>query len=251
MNWLLIAVIVILGGFTVRGYQKGIIKMIISVLSMVLSLIIAFIAAPVISENLCNSETVLNYVSERVNEGLGIEKSCVDITDSVADGIKGTNKKGTANMNAAQKEELIGYLALPEKIKSTMLENTAKIVSIKGKVTAIKFAKAISDYLAKIMIKAITYIVVFLVFKLILRFVTMIFNFVDKLPVIENMNQMAGGIAGAVSGLFIVWVGFLLLFLFSTTSLGTICYQYINDSKILTFLYDNNILIHWILRSMT
>lgn len=250
MNWLLIVTLAVIIGFAIRGYRKGIIKMVISLASMILSVMAAFVLAPIISENLCNSEIVLNHISEWVNEGLGIEESCIDITDNMVNSIKGTGKKDTMSMSTAQKEELIENLTLPEKIKNSMLENTAEIVGTKGKITAINFARAISEYIAQIIIKAITYIAVFIVFKVIFRVITNVFKLVDKLPIIEDINEMVGGVAGAISGLIIVWVGFLFLFLLSTTSLGIVCYQYINDSEILTFLYNNNLLVHWILKSL-
>lgn len=224
--------------------------MIVSLFSIIFSIIAAFVLAPMISENLCNSKIVLNNVSDWVNEGLGIEKNCVDITDNMVSSIKGTNKKGKTDMSAAQKKEMIEKLTLPDKIKNAMLENTADIVGSKGKVTAIHFAKAISDYLAKIIIRTITYIILFIVFKVIFRVITIIFRLVDKLPIIGDINALAGGIAGAVSGLLIVWISFFCLLLFSTTTLGVLCYQYINDSDILTFLYNNNLLVHWVLTNV-
>lgn len=250
MNWLLIITLAIIIGFTIRGYQKGIIKMAISLFSMILSIVVAFILAPTFSESLCNSEIVLNYFSEWVNEGLGIEEKCVDITNNMVNGIKETNKKDTKNMSVAQKEALIDKLILPKKIKNAMLKNTAEIIENKGKITAINFAKEISDYIARIVIKAITYIMVFVVFKVLFRVITIVFNLVGKLPIIGNINEITGAIAGAISGLLIVWVGFLFLLLLSTTSIGIMCYKYINDSTILTFLYNNNLLVHWILESV-
>lgn len=250
INWLLIITLAIIIGFTIHGYQKGIIKMALSLFSMILSILVAFILAPTFSESLCNSEIVLNYFSEWVNEGLGIEEKCVDITNNMVNGIKETNKKDKKNMSVAQKEALIDKLILPKKIKNVMLKNTAEIVENKGKITAINFAKEISDYIARIVIKAITYIMVFVVFKVLFRVITIVFNLVDKLPIIENINEITGAIAGAISGLLIVWVGFLFLLLLSTTSIGIMCYEYINDSTILTFLYNNNLLVHWVLESI-
>lgn len=250
MNWLLILTLVIIIGFAIRGYNKGIIKMTLSLFSLIFSIIAAFVLAPMISENLCNNKVVVNHVSDWVNEGLGIEKSCMDITDNMVSSIKGTNKKGKANMSAAQKKEMIEKLTLPDKIKASILENTVEIVGSKGKVTAIHFAKGISDYIAKIIIKTITYIMIFILFKVLFRVITIIFKLVDKLPIIGGINDLAGGVAGAVSGLLIVWLVFLGLLLFSTTTLGIVCYQYINDSEILTFLYNNNLLVHWVLKNL-
>ena len=128
MNWLLILTLVIIIGFAIRGYNKGIIKMMLSLFSLIFSIIAAFVLAPMISENLCHNKVVVNHVSDWVNEGLGIEKSCMDITDNMISSIKGTDKKGKTNMSAAQKKEMIQKLTLPDKIKDSILENTIEVV---------------------------------------------------------------------------------------------------------------------------
>lgn len=250
MNWLLIVVVAVIVGFGIRGYQKGIIKMAISIISMVLGIVIAFALAPMISDSLCSSDIVRNHVSQWVNEGLGIEERCLEMTDNMVDSIKGTDKTKSENISLTQKEEVIENLKLPQKIKNSISENIAEVIGTKGKITAVNFAGAISEYIARLIIKTVTYIVIFIIFKVLLHIVLIVFNLVDKLPFIGEMNELAGGIAGAVSGLFVVWVGFLALLLFSTTSFGISCYECINDSAILTFLYNNNLLVHWVLKNV-
>lgn len=249
MNWLLIVVLAIIVGFTMHGYRKGIIRMVISLVSMILSILIAFVAAPVISDGLCNNEAVMSYVSEGINEGLHIEEKCQEITGDVAAGIKETGKKST-NLNNAQKETVIQELTLPEKIKNTMLDNTAQIINTNGKATAVKFSKSVSEYIARIVIRSMTYILLFMIFKAILRIVTKALRVVEKIPVVKSMDGAVGGVVGLASGLLIVWVVFLFLFLLSGTPVGTASYQCINDSSILTFLYDNNILLQWVLKTI-
>ena len=73
MNWLLLVVLAIIAGLTYRGYRKGFIGMVLSVAVILLSVVITGVLAPVISKSLCASEIVLNYVSDGVNEGFGIE----------------------------------------------------------------------------------------------------------------------------------------------------------------------------------
>ena len=250
MNWLLIVVAAVIAGFGIRGYQKGIIKMTISIISMVLGIVIAFTLSPMISDSLCNSDIVRNYVSQWVNEGLGIEEKCLEMTDNMVNSIKGTDKKESEKISVTQKKEVIENLKLPEKIKNSISENIAEEVGTKGKITAVNFAGVISEYIARLIIKTVTYIVIFIIFKVLLHFVMIVFNLVDKLPIIGEMNELAGGAVGVVSGLFIVWLGFFALLLFSTTSFGISCYECINDSEILTFLYNNNLLVHWVLKSV-
>ncbi|MBQ3600763.1 MAG: CvpA family protein [Lachnospiraceae bacterium] len=243
MNWLTIVVLALIVVLVIRGYQKGIIKMVLSLGAIVLSIVGTLILGPIISGGLCNSEVIMKSTSQWVNDGLGIEEKCLEVTESVTTGLQ--NKK----INNSEKKEMIEELSLPAKIKNTMIDNVTEIVGTTGTVTAKKFAQSISEYLAKIIIKAITYIVIFIILKIIFRILVKVFNILDNLPVIGDMNELAGAAVGGISGIFIVWIGFLVLLAFSGTNFGMECYQCINESPILTFLYNNNLLVHWLLTS--
>ena len=247
MNWLLVMVLAVIVGFTIWGYRKGAILMFLSFGTIVLSVIITGTIGPVVSDSLCKSQVVLDYVSDAVNDGLGIESRMEKMTDEMVGKI--TNTSGKKKLNQKQQKQAIDKLALPETIRETLTEGIANKVSDFGQVTAKKFAGYLCDEIAKIIIKGITYIVVFLVVRILLKIVVSIFKVIDKLPVVEETSEMLGGAIGAVTGFIIVWVGFLFLLAFSGTTLGIRCYECINDSAILTFLYNNNLLLKWILSS--
>ena len=59
-------------------------------------------------------------------------------------------------------------------------------------------------------------------------------------PIIKGINQYAGLILGAGEGIIIVWVFFLIITIMGNTELGTALNQYIEDSKFLSFIYNNN-----------
>lgn len=48
-------------------------------------------------------------------------------------------------------------------------------------------------------------------------------------------------------GVIIVWIAFLVLTLIYTTEIGTTCYAMVEQSAILTFLYNHNPLLIWLL----
>lgn len=57
------------------------------------------------------------------------------------------------------------------------------------------------------------------------------------------MDKTAGLILGGLQGILIIWIGCIVLMLFSGTVLGKEIYEYINNSVILTFIYEHNILM--------
>lgn len=249
MNWLLLVVLAIIAGLTYRGYRKGFIGMVLSVAVILLSVVITGVLAPVISKSLCESEIVLNYVSDGVNEGLGIEENMNRLTQQAAGNIRGKQK--SVSLEAREQKNIIKKLDLPDILTDSITNSTADMIENTGRVTAQRFSKYISDSLARIIIRTLTYIVVFFIARIILRILITVFKVVDSIPGMEDVSELVGGAIGAVTGLLVVWIGFILLVTFSSTNFGQECYRCINDSSILSFLYNNNLILQWILHSLS
>ena len=64
-----------------------------------------------------------------------------------------------------------------------------------------------------------------------------------KLPVLKEINQVAGGVVGLVQGLLIFWIFCTVLAMFSNFEWAQALYKMINESAILSVLYDTNILL--------
>ena len=248
MNWLLLVVLIIIGGLTYRGYKKGLIQMVLSFGVIICSVIITGILGPAISKGLCESEIVLKYVAEKVNEGFEIEENLNEFTEQAVDKLKNDKKN---QINNTEQTKFIEGLNLPNVLTDAVMESTADAIETTGKVTAYKFAIVISECIAKIIIRGITYIVVFILARVVLQIFVQVFRIIEKIPGIEDASELAGGCVGACSGLFIIWVSFLVLLAFSSTNFGMECYRCINESSILSFLYNNNLLLKWVLHATT
>ena len=68
-------------------------------------------------------------------------------------------------------------------------------------------------------------------------------DLLGELPVLGLINHVGGAIAGAAAALVIVWLLFLVVTLLYSNTAGQACFEMIEKSSILTFLYENNILI--------
>lgn len=67
-----------------------------------------------------------------------------------------------------------------------------------------------------------------------------------KLPVVKSVDKVLGVVIGAAETILLVWTLYTLLL---TVEMGTIGQQimvYVQESKILTFLYKYNYLAHWV-----
>ena len=65
-------------------------------------------------------------------------------------------------------------------------------------------------------------------------------NIIGELPVLGIVNHLGGGALGLVLALVIVWLGFLVMTLAYTTQVGSACFEMMEKSSILRFLYDTN-----------
>lgn len=246
MNWLLFVVIIVVLGFAYNGYRKGLVSMILSVGTLIFSIIITGFLGPIFSESLCGSQIIMGYVSEQVNENLAIEQTMNNAIDVAT----GKNIKDNMAISSKLQENIIEQLELPDLISSSVLDGTAEIVNTAGKVTVKKFSNYLCNEIARFIIRGITYIVLIIIIRILLKIIVKVFKVVDKIPVLEDISQLAGGVTGAIIGFVVVWVGFLFLLAFSGTSFGISCYQCINESSVLSFMYNNNLLLKWILASV-
>ena len=63
------------------------------------------------------------------------------------------------------------------------------------------------------------------------------------LPVIHSMNRILGAVMGLIQSLLLIWLFLLAVTLFGNTEWGDYIMKMINDSSVLTALYDANIYI--------
>jgi len=246
MNWLLIVVIAILGGMAFLGYKKGLVQMLFAVGSLVVAIILTGFLGPIFADSLCESEVVMNYATESVNSTLGIETKM----DNAIDNVTTKKTKGYAKLSKSDQNKVIKNLGLPSLLDESLVDSTAEYANQEGKITPKRFSNCINEMIARMMIRGIVYAVIFIIIRIILRILLKTFIMVEKRTGAYDVNELTGAAAGLLVGCLIVWVGFLILLSFSATEFGIECYRCINDSEVLRFIYNNNLLLKWILLSL-
>ena len=220
MNWLLLIIIIILLGSALRGYQSGFIKTAFALVSILIALVATTIVSPTVSKALRSNETVVEKVNDQLYKVVKFDSD-----------IKKTS----------QETSYIEKLSLPEAIKNTLIENNNTEVY---KAMAVEsFQDYVVNALSVIVINAATYIVCFLIITILLFVLSRVLDLISKLPLLNEVNKAAGLVVGLLSGCVKVWIFFLVITLLSTTSLGENVFAMINSSPLLTFIYDNNLLL--------
>ncbi|MBP5159379.1 MAG: CvpA family protein [Lachnospiraceae bacterium] len=103
-----------------------------------------------------------------------------------------------------------------------------------------------SVYIAGLIVKALAFIVTFVIVSLLLWLICHLLNVVAKLPVINFFNRVLGCAAGILEGLVVIWLMFVLVAAMAQTTFGMSVLKMIGESKILMFLYGHNLITYFL-----
>lgn len=106
--------------------------------------------------------------------------------------------------------------------------------------------QSIAASVSTTLIETACLLIIFIVVKIILKFVTLLADLIAKLPILKQFNKLGGTIYGVLEGLFIVFVGFAIISLIAPL-LDPSILELINASTLGAFFYNNNILLKFLM----
>ena len=231
LNVLLIVVAIIFLLSILIGYKKGLIKLVASLVSTVICIVLVMLISPSVSKWIQEStplkETVQNKCVEWLMPDTTMEEEVLQ-----------------TELPREEQITLIEGAQLPEIFQRMLLENNNNEVYMALGVET--FGEYIVAYIAKVIADVLSFLVTFVVVFIIIRIVIGMLGIIDKLPLIGGANHLAGAAVGAGMGILIIWILFIVITLLYNTSFGAACLANISESKILTMLYENNILMNYI-----
>ena len=277
-NWLLIIVGVIFLISIVAGYVRGLLKIGISLLATVLSIVLVMFLAPYVSDALIKwtpAEETNQMLQKAKNADEMIEEKCMEMfmPQISADTLKNADLSGTSlgelnqdqladinnldwnqlGINIQDILNIIGEIpkevqiqeienaALPEFLKNRLLENNNS--TIYQELGVKSFPEYAASYIARMILKVVAFLVTFILVWILVRALMAAVDLIGELPILGFFNHLGGAVVGAAAALLIVWLLFLIITLLYNNAIGQSCFEMIEKSSILTFLYDNNILI--------
>lgn len=222
MNWICIVIgIIFLICFFV-GWAQGFFKVLISVAGLIVSILVATQLAPNISGYLEEHTEIDDKIAVFISEEL-------QFSDMGEEATRGAQV------------EIISELPLSESMKSTILDNN------NSEMYSALNATGIYDYIAKSVAVVILNAIVFLILVVVCRvFFATLGKAVDgltKLPILRSIDKIGGGILGAMRGLIMIWIFFLLLSITSTTAFSQEMITAISQFSLLKLLYEHNLLL--------
>ncbi len=226
VNYLDIAVVVIVIGLGFIGYFKGFVKSCFGLLPLVCAVAGSYFVYPFMS---------------KVMRGTFIYES---IKNSVGD--KLNLEQAVSNSIYSSQSELINSLNAPEFLKNALISNNNSVVYDILDVSGIE--EYIAGFISNVSINIISVVVAFVAIFVVIKLIIRALDFASDLPVLSFVNQSCGFAVGIIKGLVIIWmIGIFLTFFYYSESFTKI-FQMLNDSVIALFMYENNYLLFMILK---
>lgn len=189
------------------GYVRGLTGSLIKILSFVLSIVIAFILFIPISN-------------------LIIDKTQIDenLEQTIRETIIGNEQNKEENMPQAI-TDYIGQKVenVADDAKEAIADSTARDVAVT-------------------IVKAGTWILLFIIARILLIFLRFITALIAKLPVIKQCDKLGGIIYGIIEGLIIIYVLLAIISFVSPMLSGNLA-NVIDKSYIGSIMYNNNLLL--------
>lgn len=219
MNWLLIAVLAVIKINAWIGKKVGLVKIVYSLFSFFITLLITTGISPRINEALKNNEAFYQKTYQNVEEMLALD-----------------------NKESSDDDEMIDKLPLPKSIRENIKKNKDKHEE--------NIKSYIINRVTEIVINALAFILTYAVVFIGLWVISIAVNIISRLPILNKINKLGGFIVGGMQGLFVVWLLFLLLTVFSSSEISQKAFKLIEESKMLSYLYDKNFILNIVMNAV-
>ncbi len=233
----IIGAILILAFHMWRGHSKGLVHIVLQLCSTVAAIILAaLLVAPV--TDFIQEKTPLYDAIEK-QSGRLIEKE-EETQNQDALKVEITEDESTFR-NAAK--QVMDKLGVPENIQDSLLHIDVVQLAQEGITTVSDLIiRAVTEWVCA----AIIFILLFLIMKIIFSVVIKATDLINKVPLIGNVNQLAGLLVGAVYGIVVVWIALVIIHMFGNTQWAQWILTSVNGNPVAEFIYNSNMILNLI-----
>ncbi len=213
----LIVIAIIILAFVIN-FRRGLIKSVWKIVALVLTIVLAItLKAPMVNF-LAETEFadhIYSSVQERISIDVG-EEELVQVGENA----------GLPDYLVA---EMINVTNLNDGLSNVVNDGTNEI----------------ARRLTMLMLRIISIVILFILIRLLLAAAFTILNTVTKLPLLSQANRLLGGLFGVINSLAIIYIACAVL---SLLPLNDRLYDLINQSYIVKYFYNYNILLQLIMK---
>lgn len=227
VNYLLIVVLTTIAFGMIKGYRKGFLRLAVYLAGLIMVILLVTKISPYVSDFLINNTDVYTDVKDKI----------IDMY---------LNQTGNESAFSQNNEvETIQGFGLPEIISTALITNNTE--DMYTKLAVALFEEYIAGYLAKLVIKAGSFVGLFIILVIGMFCLLTAIKIIEKIPVLRTFNRCLGMIAGAGMVIVFVWVFFIAIMIFFGDSLGSWMLTQVKSSIFLSFLFNNNYLFQMLL----
>lgn len=204
-----IIILAVIALCVIIGYIKGLTGVLLTIISFVLSIIIATVLVVPVSNIVINNTQIDETITETVKNMIMGEDDTEQTEETMPT---------TITEYISEKVESVA-----DEARETVAETTANEVAVG-------------------IIRTATWIVLFLVAKILLILLKFVTSIIAKLPVIKQFDKAGGVVYGLVKGLIIVYIALAIISFVSPLMSGKVA-SLIDESFLGSAMYNNNILL--------
>ena len=230
MDMLLVVVLVILAGFGLIGYLRGMVRVLFSLVAIFLTIGLATALMPYTEEFLRTKTPVYDTVKEKCTEHIHQQ----------------TLENQKQGQTSKQQELTLFGLPIPEEFQKFysehVIDGADKLMEETG------LYEKLGDYAANFVLQRLAWILSFTIILILLSVIIHMLDLITKLPVLKSINRLGGLIIGLLEGVIVVWLLFLVIVLCQNSDFGKEMMASIQQQPILKFLYDYNMIEQLVLK---
>lgn len=259
MNQVLIVALAIFIAMALWGWKKGILGLVFSLVSWAFILLFITFAHPYIENYLTNQTDVYQRIYAKTEsflvhkaEGISSDTGISDWYDAMTVGIPASIRMTlTDSMTAVGEGGGLLQQALGGSFGETGLTvgdfggSTAILQLSNGSMT---IGQMICTRITDFIVQSLSILLAYLIAQILVLVVRFMIKGVRCAPVIGPIDGALGLFAGAAEGLLVIWLLFYLAAFLSTTAFGQTILTGVQDSAVLTYLYEHNLLMMWLNR---
>lgn len=224
MNWVDIAVLIILTINSLVGVREGFIVTVFNLAGFIISYYIAKSYYPVVSKYIIANPDFFDKIKEFVSEKIQplVEKNAVaNDMNSMLQGIK-----------------------LPKSIMEGISQNTHLDSYVKDMTDTA--SNLIAESLTHMLINIVSFLITFAIAWLVIMIIVKVIDSFASLPILNQFNKLLGLSVGFIKGILILYLIFAVLTPIVSFSPNGAIAKGVFDSKFGYYLYDNNILLKYL-----
>ncbi|MFZ5968252.1 MAG: CvpA family protein [Bacillota bacterium] len=221
MNWMDVAIVVILGVYSLKGWGKGLVLSLFGIVGYIVAGFVAKKYSPVVSAYIIDHPELSGKIQGFVNGRLQVAVQADAVPDSIV-----------RNRNIFQ------VLRFPKGLEEFMMKSD--MVQEYSDKAMDGIHSYISEVLTKLLIEFMSFLLVLFAALLIVYVLGHLLNSIASLPLLNQANRIAGACLGMMKGLLIIFLILAVITPIATMTDYGIIMEGLEKSMLASYLYDHN-----------